>query len=203
MYRTGDRGRWNAKGELEYLGRNDHQVKIRGFRIEPAEVETALRSHAEVREGRLSLEGFLLVMKRLVAYVTARREHEPPGAEELRTHLIEKLPEYMVPSACSVLAELAAHRERQAGSQGVAGAEASAFASRLYEAPQGEVEQTLAQIWQELLHVERVGRRDNFFALGGHSLLIVHLIEVCGRRDGRPACGRYSENDSLAAGWPR
>ncbi|WKB55711.1 non-ribosomal peptide synthetase [Eleftheria terrae] len=174
MYKTGDLGRWLADGTLEFLGRNDHQVKLRGFRIELGEIEARLLQHGAVREAVVLAREDQPGDKRLVAYVTLSSE---ASAEVLKQHLAAQLPEYMVPAAYVVLPELPLTPNGKLDRAALPQPEGAAYISRGYEAPIGEVETTLAQLWAELLKVERVGRHDNFFELGGHSLLAVSLIE--------------------------
>jgi len=177
MYRTGDLGRWRADGTIEYQGRNDHQVKIRGFRIELGEIEAKLLGYSGVREAVVLAREDAPGEKRLVAYVVASEAEVSPGAEALRTYLKEQLPEHMVPSAYVVLESLPLTANGKLDRRALPAPDASAYITRGYEAPQGEVEEILAGIWQGLLKAERVGRRDNFFELGGHSLLIVQMLE--------------------------
>ncbi|HEX2188119.1 MAG TPA: amino acid adenylation domain-containing protein, partial [Longimicrobiaceae bacterium] len=176
LYRSGDRVRWVGEGEMEYLGRTDHQVKVRGFRIEPGEIEARLEEHPEVREAAVlaredasGSEG-----RRLVAYYVGA---ESVGAEALRAHLSERLPEYMVPAAYVRMEALPLTANGKLDRRALPAPEGEAYATRGYEAPQGEVEEALAQVWAEVLGLERVGRRDHFFELGGHSLLVVRAIE--------------------------
>ncbi|RMR60974.1 non-ribosomal peptide synthetase [Pseudomonas cichorii] len=174
LYKTGDLGRWKADGSLEYAGRNDFQVKIRGFRIELGEIESALLASASVREAvviaREDNPGEAS-SSRLVAYVCG----EPTSAEELRARLIKRLPEYMVPSAFVQLDAMPLTANGKLDRRALPAPGQDSLASRAYEAPQGEVEQAIARIWQELLHVDQVGRNDGFLELGGHSLLSVQL----------------------------
>jgi len=175
MYRTGDLGRWRPDGTIEYLGRNDQQVKIRGFRIELGEIESQLMRQEQVKDAVVVAREDGAGQKRLVAYVT--RGQSEPVVETLRSSLKTVLPEYMVPSAFVVLEQLPLTPNGKLDRRALPAPELEAFASRQYEAPQGEVEEILAGIWQGLLRVERVGRQDNFFELGGHSLLIMQLLE--------------------------
>jgi acyl-CoA synthetase (AMP-forming)/AMP-acid ligase II len=172
MYRTGDRARWLAGGELEFLGRRDHQVKMRGYRIEPGEIEARLAEHPGVREVVVVVREDARGEKRLVAYVVGG---EAAGAEALRAHLGQTLPAYMVPSAFVRLDALPLTPNGKVDRGALPAPEGDAPA-RAYEAPAGKVEQGLAEIWAELLGVERVGRGDDFFLLGGHSLLGVQMI---------------------------
>ncbi|WXK34589.1 amino acid adenylation domain-containing protein (plasmid) [Mycetohabitans rhizoxinica] len=173
MYKTGDLARYLPNGNLEFLGRNDHQVKIRGFRIEPGEIEACLGQHPQVREAVVLAVGEGSA-KRLVAYVVAEPDDALAGT--LRTHVAEALPEYMVPSAFVRLDALPLTPNGKLDRRSLPAPDVQAFARQAYEAPQGELETTLAQIWSELLGVEQVGRHDSFFALGGHSLLAVRLM---------------------------
>jgi amino acid adenylation domain-containing protein len=177
LYKTGDLGRWRPDGAIEYLGRNDHQVKIRGLRIELGEIETHLARHARVKDAVVVASAAPPVEQRLVAYVTPRDSAAPPTVEELRTHLKSVLPEYMVPSAFVVLQRMPLSANGKLDRRALPAPALDAYASAAYEAPQGEVEEILAGVWQALLGLELVGRRDNFFALGGHSLLIVQMLE--------------------------
>ncbi|HEU4562901.1 MAG TPA: amino acid adenylation domain-containing protein, partial [Longimicrobium sp.] len=178
LYRTGDRARWRASGELEYLGRLDEQVKIRGFRVELGEIESARRRSEGVADCVVVAREDVAGEKRLVAYVVGGAE-----AGLLREHLRRELPEYMVPAAFVRLEALPLTPNGKLDRKALPAPEGDAFARRGYEAPLGEVEATLAEIWSELLGADRVGRWDNFFELGGHSLLIVKLIERMRRRD--------------------
>jgi amino acid adenylation domain-containing protein len=175
MYKTGDLGRWRADGNLEYLGRNDFQVKIRGFRIELGEIEAKLRRCDGVREAVVIAREDVEGDKRLVAYVVPEG-HAELSIANLRETLLQDLPEYMIPSACVLLDALPLNPNGKLDRKALPAPDQSAVASRAYEAPVGEVEQTMAAIWQELLGLERIGRNDHFFELGGHSLLVMQLV---------------------------
>ncbi|WP_156933318.1 non-ribosomal peptide synthetase, partial [Xenorhabdus cabanillasii] len=202
MYKTGDLGRWLPDGNLEYLGRNDFQVKLRGFRIEPGEIEARLMQCDGVREAVVLAREYIpheepiadkndfhesnssgnnshkntAGQKRLVAYILPQ-----PGIElvpaELRQQLAQYLADYMLPSAYIVLENFPLTPNGKLDRQALPAPDLSAFIARGYEAPIGEIETVLAEIWQDLLGVEQVGRYDHFFELGGHSLMIVSLIE--------------------------
>ncbi|CAA9335652.1 MAG: Siderophore biosynthesis non-ribosomal peptide synthetase modules, partial [uncultured Gemmatimonadetes bacterium] len=172
LYRTGDLGRWRADGTLEFLGRNDHQVKVRGFRVEAGEIEARLREHPGVREAVVTARGDASGSTRLVAYVVGAA----PGAEVLRAHLAERLPEYMVPAAYVRLEALPRTPNGKVDTRALPAPDGGAYTHRGYEAPADETEEALAEIWAEVLGVERVGRHDHFFELGGHSLLAVKAV---------------------------
>ncbi|QNH20775.1 non-ribosomal peptide synthetase [Xanthomonas sp. GW] len=176
MYKTGDLGRWLPDGTIEFLGRNDHQVKIRGFRIELGEIEARLTACAGVREAVVVAREDEAGDKRLVAYLLAEAD-TALSAIELRADLSSRLPDYMVPGAFVQLEAFPLTPNGKLDRRALPAPDEASVASREYEAPQGEIEEALAGIWQELLGVERVGRRDNFFELGGHSLLAVQVIK--------------------------
>lgn len=175
MYKSGDVGRWRRDGALEYLGRNDHQIKIRGFRIELTEIEKKLASFTSVKDAVVvALEG-TEGDKRLVAYVTPRGNHLPT-IEELREYSKGVLPEFMVPNAFVILREFPLTQSGKLDRRSLPAPDFGAGAALAYEPPRGGIEVALVELWQELLQVERVGRNDNFFDLGGHSLLGMKLI---------------------------
>jgi amino acid adenylation domain-containing protein len=176
MYKTGDRGRWLPDGTVEYLGRTDFQVKIRGFRIELGEIEAKLGACAGVRETMVIAREDIPGDKRLVAYLVAE-DSVTLQVAELRAALSAQLPEYMVPSAFVQLTAMPLTSNGKVDRKALPAPEAGALSVQEYVPPQGEIEQSLASIWEELLKVPRVGRNDNFFELGGHSLLVVSLIE--------------------------
>ncbi|WP_338804903.1 amino acid adenylation domain-containing protein [Xenorhabdus griffiniae] len=172
MYKTGDLGRWLPDGAIEYLGRNDFQVKLRGFRIELGEIETRLVQCQGVQDAIVLIREITSDDKRLVAYV------QPESGvnlvpSELRQQLAQQLAEFTLPSAFVILDAFPLTSNGKIDRQAFPAPDQSAIVTRDYEAPQGEVEITLAQIWQDLLGVERVSRHDHFFELGGHSLLIL------------------------------
>ena len=181
LYRTGDVGCWRADGTIDYLGRNDDQVKIRGYRIELGEIEAQLARHEDVREAAVVARTNDSGQKALVAYLTTHegttREGTSPAVEAFRAHLKALLPDYMVPSAFVILDALPLTPSGKLDRRSLPAPDMQAYSVREYEEPQGELERSLAQIWRDLLKVERVGRQDNFFELGGHSLLIVQMKE--------------------------
>ncbi|KAG0016980.1 hypothetical protein BGZ80_008719 [Entomortierella chlamydospora] len=173
MYKTGDLARFLPDGNIAYVGRNDHQVKIRGFRIELGEIEARLVEHPVVSEAVVIALGEGNV-KRLVAYVVAKPDEQL--ANSLRSHLVERLPDYMIPAAYVRLDMFPLTSNDKLDRRALPTPDEDAFARQTYEEPQGETEIALAQIWTELLHLDRVSRHDNFFMLGGHSLLAVRLM---------------------------
>ncbi|MDF4026930.1 amino acid adenylation domain-containing protein, partial [Luteibacter sp. PPL201] len=178
MYRTGDLGRWRRDGTLEYLGRNDFQVKLRGFRIEPGEIEAHLVAQPGIRQAVV-----LVRQERLVAYVVG--DGTPPfQPDELRAVLAKALPDYMLPSAYMSLDALPLTPSGKLDRNALPAPGLQSLTQHAYEAPQGDIEQLLAELWRELLNMERVGRQDHFFELGGHSLLAVRLVSRI-----RQACG--------------
>lgn len=173
LYRTGDLARWNADGTLQFIGRRDHQVKIRGFRIELSEIEVCLAQYPGVRDVAVLAREDVPGDKRLVAYLVASEAIE---AEALRAHLGGRLPEYMVPAAYVRLDALPLTTNGKLDRKALPAPDASAYVARHYEAPVGEAETLLATIWAGVLKLDRVGRHDNFFDLGGHSLSAIGLV---------------------------
>ncbi len=174
MYKTGDLGRWLPDGNIEYLGRNDFQVKLRGFRIELGEIEARLTNvTACVKRWCLSREDEP-GQKRLVAYLLPQEGIELVPAE-LRQQLAQHLADYMLPSAFVTLDAFPLTPNGKLDRQALPAPDLSAVVTRRYEAPVGETEIILAEIWQDLLGLEHVGRYDHFFELGGHSLLAIQL----------------------------
>jgi amino acid adenylation domain-containing protein len=172
LYRTGDLARWRGDGALEYLGRLDHQVKIRGVRIEPGEIEAALRRHPGVREAAV-LPREAGDETSLAAFVVCAATDLPAG--ELRAFLRERLPEAMVPAAFVAVPSLplTANGKLDRAALLRLAPDGPAVEAAAYLAPASELERTIAEVWREVLGVERVGLRDNFFDLGGHSLKLM------------------------------
>lgn len=175
MYKTGDRARYLANGEIEFAGRTDDQVKIRGYRVELKEIEAVLGSHAGAREVAVVAreeKG----EKALVAYVVPSREQTPTGSE-LRTYLKQKLPHYMVPSAFVLLEAMPKTPNGKVDRRHMPAPRPADYTEpNEYVAPKDNLETQLAKIWAAVLSKERVGIRDNFFDLGGHSLLAARLM---------------------------
>ncbi|WP_446326956.1 amino acid adenylation domain-containing protein [Burkholderia pseudomallei] len=172
MYKTGDLACRRGDGEIEFVGRNDFQVKVRGFRVELSEVETRLAAVDGVQEIAVLAREDAPGEKRLVAYYTGAAE-----MAALRECAARDLPAYMMPVAYVCLPALPLTPNGKLDRNALPPPAHDADSNRGYEAPQGDIEETLARIWEQLLERERVGRHDNFFDLGGHSLLTVSLIE--------------------------
>ncbi len=174
LYKTGDLVRYRPDGNIEFLGRIDRQVKIRGFRIELEEIEMVLRQHSQVQEAAVIALEDELESKYLVAYVVPSQESPTTG--ELRRFIKEKLPEQMVPSAFVLLKSLPLTANGKIDRQRLPLPDLTRpQLEATYAAPQTDIEQAIATIWQEMLRVEKVGIYDNFFELGGHSLLIIQV----------------------------
>ncbi|WP_327075028.1 amino acid adenylation domain-containing protein [Kitasatospora purpeofusca] len=169
MYRTGDRARWRSDGTLDYLGRGDEQVKLRGYRIEPAEIEAALTARPEVARAAAVVRGG----RRLVAYAVPAPGAEPDPAA-LREHLLRRLPAYLVPDTVVLLDTLPLTLNGKLDTAALP--EPAATTGRPYLAPRTDAEQLVAQLWQEVLGVPRVGALDDFFELGGDSLLVTRVV---------------------------
>ncbi|WP_164018466.1 MupA/Atu3671 family FMN-dependent luciferase-like monooxygenase [Pyxidicoccus trucidator] len=175
MYRTGDAARWRQDGMVEFIGRLDHQVKVRGFRIELGEIEARLGEHPAVRETVVVVREDIPGDKRLVAYLIAK-PGEPPAADALRDFLRSRLPEYMVPQAFVTLSTFPQTPNKKVDRKALPPPE-QAQARGAFTKPESETETMLASVWQEVLKLESVGVDDKFADLGGHSLLMVQVLD--------------------------
>ncbi|WP_430909645.1 amino acid adenylation domain-containing protein, partial [Maribacter sp. 2-571] len=173
MYRTGDLGRWSAKGEIEFIGRKDDQVKVRGYRIELGEIESVLSGLEGIDGACVLARADSKGDKRLVGYVVQEGAHE---REKLERDLRERLPEYMVPRLWVFLEELPLTGNGKVDRKSLPDPGASLLSEREYAAPRNETEQRLTDIWQELLGVDKVGIQDNFFELGGDSIITIQVV---------------------------
>jgi amino acid adenylation domain-containing protein len=185
LYKTGDLARYLPDGNIEFLGRADDQVKIRGFRIEPGEVEAVLGRHPAVHQSVVLAREDRPGDKRLVAYLVPGQQ-QAPTSSELRSFLKEKLPDYMLPSAFVFLGALPRTPSGKVNRRALPAPEGlRPELEAAYVAPRTEVERIIATVWREVLRMEKVGLYDNFFDLGGHSLLLVQvyskLQEVFGK----------------------
>ncbi|WP_394842175.1 amino acid adenylation domain-containing protein [Pendulispora brunnea] len=179
LYRTGDLARYRPDGAIEFLGRLDHQVKIRGLRVELGEIEARLLQHPDVREAVVVAREQAHGGKSLAAYVSAAAPLEP---EALRTWVGECLPAYMVPSRILVLDRLPLSPNGKVDRRALPAPDAVAAAKRPYAPPQTEAERILAEIWAVLLVQERVGIHDDFFELGGDSIITLQVIARAAQR---------------------
>jgi amino acid adenylation domain-containing protein len=175
IYRTGDLVRWLPDGNLQFMGRIDHQVKIRGFRIELGEIESVLISHELVKDAVVTDREGPGGDRHLVAYVVPEIAGVPLKDDRLREHLREKLPDYMVPAFFIFLESLPLTPNGKVDRKALPSPDSSALTVQ-YVAPQTETQRQLCEIWQRLLGVERVGLNDNFFHMGGHSLLAMRVV---------------------------
>jgi acyl carrier protein len=176
LYKTGDLARYLPDGTIEFLGRIDHQVKLRGYRIELGEIETVLGQHPAVRQAVVLAREDVPGDKRLVAYVVLQPGH---GATivELKQQVMQALPGYMLPSAFVFLQALPLTPNGKLDRRGLPAPDArAADVSETGVSPRNRVEEIIADIWSQVLRIERVGIHENFFELGGHSLLIMQVI---------------------------
>ena len=173
LYRTGDLGRFLPNGDIAFLGRKDFQVKVRGYRIELGEIEAALGRHPAVREAAVTVREAGEGDRRLAAYVVPHAA--APTTEALRLFLGETLPEYMIPSHFVALEAMPHTANGKVDRRALPAPEGRPVLETAYVAPRTRVEETLAAVWRDVLGLERVGRRDNFFTLGGDSLLLVEV----------------------------
>lgn len=185
LYRTGDLARFRSDGTVDFLGRMDFQVKIRGYRIELGEIETNLSRHASVQEciviAREDTPGDL----RLVAYVIPAGK--APSSEDLSSALRENLPEFMIPSIFAIVEAFPLTPNGKIDRKSLPAPDMLRPKSEVeYVAPEGELQQTIAEVWNEVLHVENIGMDDNFFDLGGHSLLVVQAHRLLRSRLEKP-----------------
>ena len=176
LYRTGDRTRYLENGTIEFLGRMDDQVKIRGFRIEPGEIEAVITLHPGVKEAVVLCREDMPGDKRLAAYLVVNQE-QIPAMSEVRGFLQQKLPAYMVPAVYVILEMLPLTPNGKVDQQALPLPDDSRVGLRdEYIAPRTPTEQQLARIWSEILGVKEIGIHDNFFDLGGHSLMATQLV---------------------------
>lgn len=198
LYKTGDVVRWTSDGALEYLGRDDGQVKVRGYRIETGEVEAALRRHVAVKEAVVVLREVAEGEKQLVSYLVCSEE-QAPRVEELREHLQQYVPGYMVPQAFVVLKELPLMVNGKVDKNALpAPDEAMRSGDGSHAAPRNEAEEVLAAIWSHVLGVENVGVDDNFFDLGGDSIRSVRVVAMAKERGLRLTVQQLFRSQTIA-----
>jgi acyl carrier protein len=188
LYRTGDRGRWLASGELEFLGRIDRQMKVRGYRIEPGEIEATLCEHPTVRQAIVEIHEPIPGDRRLVAYVVRDEAAATPIAP-LREHLRERLPHYMIPHQFIDLDELRLTARGKVDHGALPPpTPVRRSPTQPFVAPRTAFETSIAGIWKEILKVDRIGVQDDFFELGGHSLSLMRIAAAIEQKYGvRPS----------------
>ncbi|MBK8549760.1 MAG: amino acid adenylation domain-containing protein [Ignavibacteria bacterium] len=179
LYRSGDLGIRSEDSNIEYLGRIDEQVKIRGFRIELGEIESVLQESESVRQSVVLARDTEGGGKRLVGYVVPEGDF---NKEAIMIYLSSRLPEYMVPALWVELESLPLTQNGKTDRKALPDPDASELISNEYAAPRNETEESLAEIWKELLHVERVGIHDNFFELGGDSIITIQVVSRARRK---------------------
>jgi amino acid adenylation domain-containing protein/non-ribosomal peptide synthase protein (TIGR01720 family) len=198
LYRSGDRGRWRSDGDLEYLGRLDDQVKIRGFRIELGEIESSLAAHEGVLAAVVVARRESNGDARLVAYVVPRGQ-ETPMRTDLRRWLQQRLPDYMVPALIVMIPALPLTAHGKVDRRALPEPEQDRAADQTYEAPATAEERVLAEVWREVLSVDRVGVLDNFFAVGGDSIRAIKLVSRARERGVEVALADLFEHQTIRA----
>jgi amino acid adenylation domain-containing protein len=214
LYRTGDQVRYRSDGSIEFLGRLDQQVKIRGYRIELGEIELALSQHSAIKDCVVTTQTSKLRERRLAAFVVSA-VGQTARSEELKRFLHEKLPEYMVPSFIGVIEQLPLTENGKIDRDALPNIDELSSKENVFVAPQTEVERKLAAAWSKVLGLDRVGVHDNFFDLGGYSLLAVKLVNEIERELGQkvPLMTLFEtatiagladvlSNDSRPQAWP-
>jgi amino acid adenylation domain-containing protein len=174
LYRTGDRARWRSDGRIDWLSRLDAQLKVRGHRIEPGEIEAALVALAGVKQAVVVAREIDDSAKSLVAYCVGAL-HEAPSESSLRELLCKSLPEYMVPSAFVFLPQLPLTPNGKIDRNALPAPNTAPLGER-YVAPRTPVEEVLAQVWTDVLRIPKVGVQDNFFAVGGDSIMAIQIV---------------------------
>ncbi|NEP78778.1 MAG: AMP-binding protein, partial [Okeania sp. SIO3B3] len=180
LYKTGDLASYLGDGNIEFIGRIDNQVKVRGYRIETGEIESNLTQHPSVKQTVVVTREDNSGNKSLVAYLVLESE-TPEGTQteqigKLKQYLKERLPEYMIPSGFVVLPQLPLTPNGKVDRKALPVPDNISTLSTEYVAPQTETQKLLAEIWQEVLGIEKVGIHDNFFDLGGHSLMATQVV---------------------------
>jgi acyl-CoA synthetase (AMP-forming)/AMP-acid ligase II len=184
LYRTGDLGRWGADGKLYHLGRLDRQVKIRGFRIELGEIETVLHRHPAVRQAIVMVKDAQPGDQRLVAYLVYQ-SGEDLTASDARRYLRRELPEFMIPSIITALDTLPLTPNGKVDLNSLPDPFRNACSViTSHEPPAPGIEQMIAAIWRSVLAVDQIGANDNFFEIGGHSLLSLRVAQAIEKRTG-------------------
>jgi amino acid adenylation domain-containing protein len=173
MYLTGDLGRWLPDGNIEYAGRKDDQVKIRGFRIELGEIESVVQQSGFIKQNVVLIKEDRQSNKRLIGYIVHGQIYEK---DKFQDYLKERLPEYMIPQLWMELTELPLTPNGKIDKKALPDPDISILSAQNYVAPQNPTQSTLIDIWKEVLEIEKPGIHDNFFEIGGHSLLAMRVI---------------------------
>ena len=174
LYRTGDLVKWMPNGNLHFIGRTDHQVKIRGHRIELGEIEQQVSEKDAIGEVAVLVKEDGSGDKQLIAYITSSREE---SSTDIRGYLAARLPEYMVPDSFVQIETFPLTINGKIDKNALSDMEGRQLESKVeYIAPRNETEEKLAAIWEEVLEEEKVGMKDNFFALGGNSIKAIKLL---------------------------
>jgi amino acid adenylation domain-containing protein len=180
LYKTGDNCRWTMDGVLKFIGRTDHQVKVRGFRIELGEIEAVLGSHPDVRQAKVVVRGSDSGSKRILAWVRPAEGSNPTPAN-FRSYLAGVLPSFMCPDAIGIIDEFPINANGKIESRTLPDPQVESLPAKEQAPPTGEIEQRLARIWSDLLGVPVNNRNDEFFALGGHSLMALRMFSRLNR----------------------
>ncbi|HEX3682849.1 MAG TPA: amino acid adenylation domain-containing protein [Bryobacteraceae bacterium] len=198
LFRTGDRVRWSPAGQLEFLGRIDRQVKVRGFRIEPAEIETLLRQHSAIRDAVVDAVAGRDSQKRLVAWIVPQAVNSPPSKDDLREFLSQRLPSYMVPAAFVLLSEFPLTISGKIDRQRLPLPTSGNSLSLSNETTMTPRERKLAAIWSAVLGVPDVSPHDNFFSLGGDSILSIQVIARANDEGLRLTTQQFFDHQTIA-----
>jgi amino acid adenylation domain-containing protein len=175
LYKTGDLARFFPDGNIEFLGRIDHQVKIRGFRIELGEIETVLSKHEYLKKTVVTAREDKPGEKRLTAYIVPTKVNEI-SISKLREFLRKKLPDYMIPSGFVILEALPLTPNGKIDRKALPAPDLDLMREHEFTEPRNENEKAIAEIWKEVLNIDKVSVHDNFFEVGGNSLLAVQLV---------------------------
>ncbi|MCB9251761.1 MAG: amino acid adenylation domain-containing protein [Flavobacteriales bacterium] len=173
MYKTGDLGRWTEEGEIEYLGRLDDQVKVRGYRIELGEIESAIEQTGLVNRSVVVVKNDSSNTSRLVGYVEKKKDYTKHKLQEI---LREHIPEYMIPRWWVEMEKLPLNPNGKIDKKSLPDPEAEGQLSGAFVAPKNPTEETLVEIWKEIMNLDKIGTKDNFFELGGTSLLAMKMV---------------------------
>ncbi|BAZ09548.1 amino acid adenylation domain-containing protein [Calothrix sp. NIES-4071] len=198
LYKTGDKARFLPDGNIEFLGRVDNQVKIRGFRIELGEIEALLSQHPDVCQAVVIVREDIPGDRRLVAYIIFNQKPEA-NATTLKCFLEEKLPNYMVPAVFVILDSFPLTPNGKLDRRNLPAPERSRPVEETFVAPSNEIEEKLAVIWAELLGLEEIGVNDNFFHLGGHSLIATQMLSRAREFQVELSFNQIFENPTIAS----